>query len=92
MLNQWQSYYPGFDYAAGFHTFAVEWTPDTVRHYVDDKLVRQTTYSWIHDDGTDGGAAHVLVNLAAGGDWPGAPTSSSLPADLVVQYVRIWQK
>jgi beta-glucanase (GH16 family) len=92
LLDQWNSYRPGFDYKDGFHTFAVEWTPDRVRHFVDDKLVVDRPYRWIHNDNTDGGLAHVLLNLAVGGSWPGAPTTSSLPAELVVKHIRVWQK
>lgn len=92
-LNKHNAYEPGIDYADGFHTFAVEWTPTLVRHYVDDVLVDERTMPWRHDDGSDGGPAHVLVNLAVGGEWPGAPQSEALfPAALDVDYVRVWQK
>jgi beta-glucanase (GH16 family) len=92
LLDQWGSYRPGFDYKDGFHTFAVEWTSDRVRHFVDGKLVVERPYTWIHNSGSDGGPAHVLLNLAVGGDWPGAPVASALPAQLVVKHIRVWQK
>jgi len=92
-LDKWASYRPGFDYADGFHTFAVEWTPDTVRHFVDGLLVAERRFHWRHDDGSDGGPAHVLVNLAVGGGWPEAPQQGSdFPAALELDYVRVWQK
>jgi beta-glucanase (GH16 family) len=92
-LDRWGSYRPGFDYADGFHTFAVEWTPQTVRHFVDDKLVAERRFEWVHQDGSDGGPAHVLVNLAVGGKWPEAPTSlGDFPAALEVDYIRVWQR
>jgi beta-glucanase (GH16 family) len=90
--DTWGRYYPGFDYAADYHTFAVEWTPEYVRHYVDDVLVVDRPFHWLHGDRTSGGAAHVLLNLGIGGNWPGAPTADSLPAKLMVKYVRVWQK
>ena len=92
LLDQWGSYRPGFDYKNDFHTFAVEWTPDRVRHFVDGKLVVDRPYTWIHNSGSDGGPAHVLLNLAVGGDWPGTPAASALPAQLVVKHIRVWQK
>ncbi len=92
LLDQWGSYRPPFDYKDDFHTFAVEWTPDRVRHFVDDKLVVDRPYKWLHNDYTDGGPAHVLLNLAVGGNWPGAPSASTLPAELVVKHIRVWQK
>ena len=40
-----------------------------------------------------GQPAHVLINLAVGGDWPGPPTDAAeFPAMLQVDYIRIWQK
>jgi beta-glucanase (GH16 family) len=91
-LNRNKAYEPGFDYSKAFHVFSVEWMPDAVRHFVDGVLVCDRTYRWIHDDGLDGGNAHVLVNFAVGGHWPGKPTTTSLPAELKVAYIRVWQR
>jgi beta-glucanase (GH16 family) len=92
-LDKWGSYRPGVDYKDGFHTFAVEWTPEVVRHFVDDVMVAERRMEWVHDDGSDAGPAHVLVNLAVGGKWPEAPTSpADFPAVLQVDYIRVWQK
>jgi beta-glucanase (GH16 family) len=92
-LDQWNSYRPGFDYKDDFHTFAVEWTPDTVTHYVDEIEVVSRRFGWKHDDGSDGGAADVLLNLAVGGTWPGPPLNvNDFPAILEVDYIRVWQK
>jgi len=86
------AYNPGFDYADAFHVFSVEWTPEVVRHFADGTLICERPYRWIHDDGTDAGPAHVLVNLAVGGKWPGEPEESALPATLQVAYIRVWQR
>lgn len=92
-LDKWASYQPGFDYADGFHTFAVEWTPDTVSHFVDGVLVAERRFHWTHDDGSDGGPAHVLINLAVGGKWPDSPQQlSDFPAALEIDFIRVWQK
>jgi beta-glucanase (GH16 family) len=92
-LDRWGSYRPNFDYADGFHRFAVKWTPDRVTHYVDDVPVAERHLIWRHSDGSDGGPVHVLVNLAVGGDWPGPPMDTAeFPAILQVDYVRVWQK
>lgn len=91
-LDKWGSYRPGIDYADGFHTFAVLWTPDRVDHYVDGVMVVSRRFLWQHKDGSDGGPAHVLVNLAVGGTWPGPPDNpSDFPAALEIQYIRVWQ-
>ncbi len=92
-LDRDQTFAPGVDYADGFHVFAVEWTPDRVRHLVDGKPIADRAYRWAHDDGSDGGPAHVLVNLAVGGKWPGPPQrAADFPAALEIEYIRVWQR
>lgn len=93
LLDKFGSYRPGIDFADGFHTFAVRWEPDRVRHYVDDKLVADRPFAWVHQDGRDAGPAHLLVNLAVGGEWPGPPQrSADFPARLEIEYLRVWQQ
>ncbi|KQP43207.1 hypothetical protein ASF44_06465 [Pseudorhodoferax sp. Leaf274] len=91
-LDKHQSYWPGFDYKDDYHRFAVLWEADRVRHYVDDKLVADQSFKWEHEDGVDGGPAHILVNLAVGGSWPGAPDGAdAFPARLMLRHIRVWQ-
>jgi beta-glucanase (GH16 family) len=88
-----KGYKPGFDYADGFHTFAIEWTPTHVRHYVDNQLVVEREFQWRQNNGADGDTVPVVVNLAVGGTWPGPPKAlSEFPASLDVAYIRVWQK
>jgi beta-glucanase (GH16 family) len=92
-LDKWGSWRPGLDFKNDFHRFAVEWTPQLVRHFVDDVLVAERRFKWVHEDGRDAGPAHVLVNLAVGGNWPEAPRSEAdFPAILHVDWIRVWQK
>ncbi|WP_294639488.1 glycoside hydrolase family 16 protein [uncultured Aquabacterium sp.] len=91
-LDRHHRYLTQGDFADGFHTFAVEWAPEYVRHYVDGALIVDRDFSWIHNDGRDAGDAHVLVNLAIGGKWPGPPDARTLPAQLDIQYIRVWQR
>lgn len=87
------AYRPGFDYKDDFHAFAVEWTVDRVRHFVDDVLVVDQPFRWLHANGADGGPAHVLVNLAVGGKWPGPPgPREDFPAKLELKHIRVWQQ
>ncbi len=92
-LDRKHAYSPGVDYADGFHVFTAEWTPGRVRHFVDGAEIVERAYPWKHDDGTDGGPAHVLANLAVGGKWPGPPTTETrFPASLEIEYIRVWQR
>lgn len=91
-LDKWKSYKPGVDYADDFHIFAVEWTPEEVTHYVDGVAVARRRFYWTHNNGSDGGPAHLLVNLSVGGDWPGPPQAEAdFPAELAIRFIRVWQ-
>ena len=90
MLGKNKFYQPGFSYAEGFHRFAVLWTPEAVATFVDDLRIQESPFSWTHADGVDAGPAHVLLNLAVGGGWPGAPERiEDFPMQLDVQYIRV---
>lgn len=81
-------------YAAGFHTYAVEWEPDVLRWYFDDRMYELRTpidlngRAWVFDHDF-----FVLLNLAVGGAWPGAPDATTVfPQQYVVDYVRVYQR
>jgi beta-glucanase (GH16 family) len=91
-LDGKHAYSPKADYSQDFHVFSVEWTDTRVRHLVDGVVIADRSLAWLHDDGSDAGPAHVLVNLAIGGKWAGPPTeATSLPAELEIEYIRVWQ-
>ena len=85
----------GQSFAAGFHTFAVEWEPEVVRWYVDDQLYETRTPAdlpagarWVYDN-----PFYMILNLAAGGYWPGDPDASTkFPAEMKVDYVRVLKR
>ncbi|MER8070586.1 discoidin domain-containing protein [Streptomyces sp. NPDC094034] len=68
-----QQYYPGGASADQWHTYAVEWTPTTMRFFVDDRLVQETTRNklestrgqWVFDHNQ-----YVILNFALGGAYP----------------------
>jgi len=91
-LNKWGRYNSPFDYADDYHTFAVEWTPGVVTHYVDGQVIVSRKFEWLLSDGKEAGPTTVLANLAVGGKWPDAPRSiSDFPAELALKYIRVWQ-
>jgi beta-glucanase (GH16 family) len=80
-------------YADDFHVFAVEWEPRVVRWYRDGIL-----YQTVRPDNAKGAWVfehpfYVLLNLAVGGTWPGAPDAkTSLPQQMLVDYVRVYRR
>jgi serralysin len=71
----------------GYHTYAVDWEPDTITFYFDGQQVFQTaTPSDLKNM-----PMYMLLNLAVGGSWPGNPNSSTqFPANYNVDWVRVY--
>ena len=75
------------------------WTQASVAYYVDDPAHPYVTYTtsslksltgsvWPFDAGQSN---FILLNLAIGGDWPGAPDSTtSFPSQMLIDYVRVY--
>jgi beta-glucanase (GH16 family) len=81
--------YSGPDFTSDFHTYAVEWAPDTIVWYIDGvERKRVTDPSQIPN-----APMYLLANLQVGGDWPGSPNATTpLPANLEIDYIRVWQR
>lgn len=81
---------------SSFHVYAMEWTADYIRTYVDGKP--QLTF--MNDGKGDkktwpfNTAFYPIFNLAWGGDWGGykGVDESALPATMEVDYIRVYQK
>jgi beta-glucanase (GH16 family) len=81
----------GQAFADAFHTFAVDWQPDSITWYVDGIQYGRKTPAdlggnrWVFDH-----PFFMILNLAVGGYWPGDPDASTpFPNTLVIDYVRV---
>lgn len=76
------------DLSTAYHTYSVQWLPDSVTYYVDGAVVGSYQGEFVLRD-----PAYLLLNLAVGGDVPGAPDgATTFPQGLEIDYVRVWQK
>ncbi len=76
----------GVNLSDDFHVYAVDWRAGSIKWYLDGKEVFSTTRNVI------AAPSYLLLNVAVGGDWPGAPDSTTqFPATMQVDYVRVWQ-
>jgi len=79
--------------ADSFHIFGIEWNASAIKWYLDGQLF---TMQPITDSDRSEFVAKpyfLLLNLAVGGNWPGAPDSSTvLPQTLTVDWVRVYQQ
>ncbi len=79
--------YSGPDFSRDFHTYGVRWDRSKVVWYVDGVERFRVTQNVPQKP------MHLIVNLAIGGDWVGAPDSNTqFPAYLDVDYVRVYQQ
>jgi beta-glucanase (GH16 family) len=79
----------------GFHVYAVEWSPNNIRFYFDDKLIAERTPAdlpagakWVYDH-----PFFLILNVAVGGAWPGYPDeTTAFPQRMLVDYVRAYKR
>ena len=82
------------DATTAFHTYAVEWTPETITADIDGQL-----YFAARNEGTGWEAwpwnqpFHLLLNVAVGGEWGGKQgiDEAALPQQMAVDYVRFYR-
>src|ERR1700681_177937 len=78
-----------------FHLYSMEWERNVVRFYLDANLYATfTSAQW-----PTGGAwvfehpFFIILNVAVGGDWPGAPDAmTKFPQTMLVDYVRVYKR
>ena len=76
---------PTFD-STQWHRYAVEWTPGSLRWFVDGQLRASET--------KDVPTEPMALNLCSlvGGDWGGNPAQGTWPQDQDIDYVRIYRR
>ncbi len=86
------SYTFGPDVADDFRVFAVEWSTNVIRWYVDGINYFTVTpaniggNTWVFNQ-----PQFFLLNVAVGGNWPGNPDGTTiLPQKMLVDYVRVY--
>ncbi len=76
----------------GFHIFGIEWGPEYVNFYVDDVLYNQITPEDVTGDWVFDKPFYLLMNLAVGGTFVGAPNEETVfPQTMLVDYVRVYK-
>ncbi|MGA5319383.1 RICIN domain-containing protein [Streptomyces seoulensis] len=81
----------GQAFADAFHTYAVDWAPDSITWTVDGNVYQRRTpadlggKTWVFNK-----PFFLILNLAVGGYWPGDPDGSTqFPAQLVVDSMSV---
>ena len=76
------------DMSADFHTYSVVWEKDTLMWFFDDvQVASRSTPEDFHLP------MYMLINLAVGGGWPGAPDKTTqFPAKYTIDWVRAYAR
>ena len=83
---------PNSRFDTDFHVFGVEWDENYINFYVDDVLYNQITPSEVTGDWVFNNPFYIILNMAVGGNYPGAPNSETpFPQEMLVDYVRVYQ-
>ncbi|MCR5351366.1 MAG: family 16 glycosylhydrolase [Bacteroidales bacterium] len=79
-----------------YHVYALEWTEDYIRTYVDGERLLEFKNDKAGNDNTwpFNKKFFIILNLAWGGDWGGwnGVDESALPCTMQVDYVRVYKK
>ncbi len=81
---------------SGFNVYALEWTPDFIKGYVNGVCYYEfyNDHTGNYDTWPFDNPFYLKLNLAWGGDWGGydGVNESALPAVYEIDYVRVFQK
>ncbi|WP_285889729.1 glycoside hydrolase family 16 protein [Neobacillus niacini] len=78
--------FKGPDFSKDFHTFSIEWTPDSITWLIDD-IERFTINRNIPSE-----KMYLYLNTAVGGNWPGSPDQTTFfPVSFEIDYVRVYK-
>ncbi len=70
-----------------FHNYAVEWSSEEIRWYVDNEMYYST------QEGVPQQKMYIILTLAVGGEWPGRPKDDSVfPCEMAVDYIRLYKE
>ncbi len=75
-----------------FHEFTINWDSEKIEWLLDDQIfftlpITDASMSEFHQP------FFIIFNVAVGGNWPGAPNPQTVfPQEMVVDYVRVYQK
>ena len=94
-------YFPdGSTFDDGFHVYSCVWEQEAIKWYVDGTCYSVISYDeWYTNAAIDSPYApfdqefYIIMNLAAGGWFDGgiAPSAESIPSEMQVEYVRVYQ-
>ena len=76
-----------------FHTYSLFWNKDKIQVFVDNnKIYEMTISNGVGNTWAFHNRFFFILNVAVGGNWPGWNIDNNrLPAEMLVDYVRVYQ-
>jgi len=76
-----------------YHVYSIEWTSSAIKWFIDGVQFWEANIANSINSTEEFHKNHfLLLNMAVGGNWPGAPNASTpFPAKMFVDYVRVYQ-
>ena len=73
---------------------SIEWTATNVCYFIAGYKTACENYRWVENGGQQAAPAHVLLNLAIGGNWAGryGIDTARFPTSMSIDFVRVYQK
>ena len=92
--RDWNYLWVPFSFADDYHLFSIHYKRPLLTWYLDRQFVFRLEYQWVNDDRRDSGPAHLILNLAIGGNWAGryGIDTAAFPQSFDVDYVRVYKK
>lgn len=85
-------------WADKFHIWRMDWTPRSIRIYLDDELLNEISMRDVKNGSIGEGInpfmrpQYILLNLALGGDNGGEIDDKAMPMRYEIDYVRVYQQ
>lgn len=75
------------DLSADYHTYGVDWTPTTIRFYLDGQLMGEMA-----TPGSLNASLYLMMDFSVGSNWVGYPDGTTpFPSAYSIDYIRVWQ-
>lgn len=83
---------PNDRFDTDFHVFGIEWTPNSIKYYVDNILYNEITSDDVTGEWVFDHPFYMIINLAVGGNFVGTPNENTVfPQTMYIDYVRVYQ-
>ncbi|MEM1319652.1 MAG: family 16 glycosylhydrolase [Bacteroidota bacterium] len=81
------------DFSDEFHVFSIIWELGSIKWYVNDQFYHEITTASVGNNSYPFNQRFFFIlNIAVGGNWPGAPDGSTVfPQQMEVDYIRVFQ-